>query len=272
MVSVQPLLPLMPKSEIDYKAPGASGLGSIIRALIDGGFVRQVPSVESYPVVAGTFEGRDTCINGHNPVPTDPPELLAFVLRNQDTTCVIMPLTLILQPVPNSNRLSGTSKGPGRLDTASPIYEATVTPNDYLVLRCAGSLGTSGTFSYIEREGRAYLLSWNYLYSGIASGKRTEVKTYAYSFLPELRAEQGYVSAGQFQVGEISELRLTLETRATANFAWRVLLDPLGKTLLGVLRPTGVGTAEFAKKPDGTWVLAAPLQLPPPAQIGFNGD
>lgn len=272
IISIRPLLPLMAESEIDYKASDPTAAGSLLLPLITNGFVKQESHIQSYPVITGTFEGNDTCVNRN--VPAEPSQRLDFILANQNQSCFRMPLTLKLEPVPNSNRLAGTSNRSKENWTASPISEAILTPDNTMTLRCDGSQGTNGTFSYIERQGVAYLIGrGDYLYVGPASGKRTEVRRYSYSFVPELHTESGYAPGGQVQVGEISNLRLTTETSATANFGWRVALSPLAKILIGDVQPAGSGVVEFGKKPDGTWVLIAPPQLPSPsAAVAMGGD
>lgn len=261
MTSVAPMLPNMSESTKDYT--GASEPDTqdfLIKRLIDGGFVKQEVKVDSYPVISGSWSGKSACAPPHDA--RDRVKFLDFILANQSTGCFAPPLNLQLQSVANSNRVVGTSNRTSEAYYASTI-EGTITPEGKLTFgRIDGPQGSKGPFTYIERGERAYLVGiWDFLFSGVASGRRTDVKTYVYAFRPDLGGSGGNVPAGKFVVGAVSNLLLTVETRATANFAWRVSLDALGQLLLGSAAPSGVGTAEFAKKPDGTWVLVPPLRF-----------
>jgi hypothetical protein len=102
------------------------------------------------------------------------------------------------------------------------------------------------------------------------------MKWYTYSLTPEgyKQIEQTRNSmelrAGKFKIGEVTNLRLVTDTVAVANFAWEASLNDLGKTLFQYAQdelrsrnlptndvPKGVGEAQFAKKPDGSWIISS---------------
>jgi|GEM_PF-2708270 len=237
----------------------------LLRRLIGDGLVKSAVKVNSYPVISGTWAGINTCVRSSDS--SDPAKHLDYVLANQNATCFKFPLTLQLQPVSNSNRVSGTSNRGTEAWAARPL-EASVTPDNRLIFhRLDGPQGAEGPFTYIERGERAYLVGRSdYLYSGTASRKRAEVKTYTYAFRPDLGQSNGRVPAGKYEIGAVSNLLLTIDTRAEATFAWSVSLNPAGKAMMeaqggGVRGLAGTGRAEFAKKPDGTWVLVPPLRF-----------
>jgi len=86
------------------------------------------------------------------------------------------------------------------------------------------------------------------------------MKTYRYSFVPTLVGNT--IAAGRFEAGavkEVSNLRLTSDVQAGANFIFRPTLDALGRIL--EVETDRVGVAKFVKRSDGSWALAPPLDL-----------
>ena len=127
-------------------------------------------------------------------------------------------------------------------------------------------------FLYEEEGATAYLRQKGvkdpWVITGPASGQRVELKWYEYAFSSEVRKVQVstsrdtlYLAGGRFEIGEVSNLQLVIGERAVANFAWQASLDKLGHIMLGEAKPNGNGTAEFAKKPDGSWVLVRPVRF-----------
>lgn len=269
LVSFAAIAPLFSQSTTDYRAGASdSGPAFIMKRLIDGGIVRQDVRVESYPVISGSWTGGDTCVTRNNW--NDPSERLDFILKNRNTSCFSVPLTMQLQTVANSNRITGTSNRTSIAAYADAVT-GTVTPKGEVTFdRLDGPTSAKGSWTYIERGQRAYLVNmWDYLFSGTASGRTTEVKTFNYAIIPNAEGSSGLLDSpstgkaevGMFEVGAVSNLLLTTETRASANFAWQVTLDKLGHILLGDVTPSGIGRADFAKKPDGTWVLVPPIRF-----------
>jgi hypothetical protein len=106
-------------------------------------------------------------------------------------------------------------------------------------------------------------VSWGdgLLYTAVVSGRKIAVTRYQYAFSPELQSASaqrpGYFAVGRFQVGAVSGLQLITETRASAQFVWTASVNKLGEIMGAQSQSNGAGTAEFAKKPDGTWFLSA---------------
>ena len=143
----------------------------------------------------------------------------------------------------------------------------TIAPDGSVVFyhTCFSEGGVQDRYQYSESGKSAILQSvtpnaWiPWMLAGTASGN-VETKYYEYSFSPDVqitRSNQGLrVLAGRYEIGEVTNLRLVTETEASANFAWHAQLNQLGGILLeGAGIPTGTGAAEFAKKPDGSWVI-----------------
>jgi len=280
MVSTAAVLPLMSQSTTDYTAFGGENADApifLLMRLIGEGFVKKEVRVDSYPVISGAWAGENTCVDQVPGEPNEPAARIDWMLKNQNTRCEGRQTKMQLQMVPNSNRLTGTT-----LHRFAPRVEGTITTDDKVKLNgeiyMGGGFVTDGSWTYIERGQSAYLVSNrdysrqegsvnpNYLDSGTASGKRIEVKMYKYAFIPALGESPRQVPAGRFEVGAVSNLLLSIETRAAANFTWRVLLDGLGQVMLEKPSevntvPDGIGTADFAKKPDATWVLVTPLRF-----------
>jgi hypothetical protein len=237
----------------------------LLRRLIDEGLVNRTVGVSSYPVISGAWKGVNTCAKGGDA--TNSTAYLDYLLANQNESCFKWPLTLQLNPIPDTNRVTGTSNRSPEAWTATPL-EATVSPDNKITFqRIDGPQGSTGHFTYIERGDRAFLVGiWDFLYTGTASRKRFDVKMYSYSFRPDVGETSGQAPAGTYELGTVSNLLLTIETRAVANFTWSVALNALGKVVLEgnstpTRGPSGTGSADFAKKPDGTWVLVPPLRF-----------
>lgn len=230
-----------------------------LNRLIKANLVRQSLSVLSYPRISGTWA---------NPTENKPGYLYAT-------------MTMQLQMDENTNVVTGSCvyNWGGNDSPRREKVTGTVSPDGSVAFTdvCWSQGGTQYQYQYSENGTTAYLQSTNnvngyYPYwklTGTASGK-VEVKWYVYTFTPEVKiASSGqrvlveggrylggrYVEGGRYLVGDVSNLRLVTETMASANFAWQAQLNLLGNILLDGARPSGTGTAVFAKKPDGTWVL-----------------
>lgn len=265
LVAASPLLASMANADVDFKVqqPPNDAYGVAMKRLLDQGFVSQQVHIESYPQISGSWNGEGTCVHGGG---GSPARVLDYVLANQNSGCFTNKLTLELQPVADSDRVTGTWKW----SILNGIVEGTLTTNDEIRIKFSterisdfdGPQSADGRFLWIEKGERAYLVSpsGSFLYVGNATKRRTEVKRYSYTFA-NLRPAGDVIPVGKVQVQDVSQLLLTTETRATASFTWKAVLDKFGGAVLGnVTPPSGVSTAEFAKKPDGKWVLvAAPI-------------
>lgn len=257
MISTTKLLAAMSQSTVDYRVTEAtSGAAFHLKQLLDGGFVTQEIRVESYPVIPSSWRGKKHFANGDD-WSKPPEERLDYILRNRKDASFADPFTLELQV--RGNKVFGSSQA----DAMQPRpLEGSITPEGKITFSSDTWLRGASPWTYIERGPNAYLVGRaEYLITGNASGRKTEVRTYNYAFGPKVTQTPHEVSGGRYDVGAVSNLLLTVETRATATFAWRASLNALGRILLGDVVPSGTGTAEFAKKPDGTWVLVPPIRF-----------
>lgn len=253
---VNNFLPAMARSTNADRGPATVTLTRLVEAKL----VARKVDVVTYPKISGTWVSQRQ-------------SALAGGMAPQS-------LNMVLQTVGETNGISGycvyrwgTSPPWAGGDTGQ--VRGTITPDGSVELTsaCYSEGGAQSRYQYSENGTSATLRSLNggepgkmespWILSGTVSGK-VEVKWYEYSFAPEvqiIRDNQGvHVASGRYEVGEVANLRLATETQAVANFAWQGQLNQLGSILLdGTLapgaKPSGNGTAEFAKKPDGTWML-----------------
>lgn len=221
--------------------------------LLKANLVKQSVSVLTYPRILGTWANLTENKPGHMYDATMTMQLHMDENSNVVTgSCEYKQVTQLLR---NDDGIRGKVTG-----TVSPDGSVAFTEV------CWSLGGEQRQYQYSEDGTTAYLQSTDnangyYPYwklTGTASGK-TQVKWYEYTFTPEVRTtpidQHVNIEGGRYLVGDVSNLRLVTETMASANFAWQVQLNLLGNILFDGARPSGTGTAVFAKKPDGTWVL-----------------
>lgn len=174
-----------------------------------------------------------------------------------------------LQLVPNTNNIKGVRYQQGQNETRQRQSEVTGTVEASGLVQ----LGRS-RFQYKEEGTTAWLMdkdAFNVVnYKGAVSGPPVEVTWYTYSFTPELQSqivktndapfgigthEVQNGKGGTYEIGELTELQLVLETSAVASFSWTASLNRFGRAFYGTDKPSGKGRVGFAKKPDGTWFV-----------------
>jgi hypothetical protein len=243
MGSPDSIAPLMSRSMNDYKTmSGVEGSPAyMLGYLIKENLVTQRVIVEDYPNVSGTWIGEEG--NQH--------------------------YKLELHQAAGSIAITGTCEQNGAWHTT---LTGTVLPSWVVQLEppfrqsCLGVFGMLGyrykvrvTRGQPQSEATASLEHGSVVLRGVPSGTVT-VTTYEYAFSPEVKVLPEGTEFGRYQVGEVTGLLLDGETRAHATFSWQVALNKLGAVILN--RPVvGRGNAVFAKKPDGTWVLAEPIRF-----------
>lgn len=227
----------------DYKSSSAGNeQEAIVKRLLDKGFIIQTAETVSYPKIAGTF-----------------------ISQKQYTGSWTV---YDLEMRPNSNVLIGhsyrSSSPEGLPKPTSPWWvEGSVEPDGTLKLNTSG---TREEAAYVEEGPAAYIDfrggSLYGRYKGTATRKRVDVKGYTYSWSPDFlqkgltrTGKSIYVIGGDFEIGNVSSLRLVTDTVATAEFAWKASLNEVGQIFFPVHSPSGTGAVSFAKKPDGTWFL-----------------
>lgn len=225
----------------DYKNSNAENdQEATVKRLLDKGFVLQAVETASYPKISGTFTSQNNYM-GYWTV-------------------------YDLEVLPNSNTLTGDSYRILSLDTpkgASPWWvKGSVEPDGKLKLNTSGSYEEA---AYVEEGSAAYIdfrggSSYG-RYKGSATRKKVDVNWYTYSWSPDLQkrltraGDRVYVIGGDFEVGDVTNLRLVTDTEATAKFSWGASLDDVGKLFTPNQPPRGVADVDFGKKPDGTWFV-----------------
>jgi len=227
----------------DYKSsPAGNEQEAIVKRLLDKAFVIQTTETVSYPKSSGTFISQNQYVG-------------YWTIYD-------------LEMRPNSNVLTGDSYRTGSLEglakPASPWWvEGSVEPDGSLRLNTSGSHEEA---AYVEEGPAAYIdfrggSSYG-RYKGSATRKRVDVKVYTYSWSPDVlqkrltrTGDAIYVIGGDFEVGNVSRLRLVTDTVASAEFAWKASLNDVGQIFFPIRPPDGTGEALFGKKPDGTWFV-----------------
>lgn len=244
-ISLDQVLPLlvMNHSRDDYRTGQAGVYGPLLKRFLEQGFLTQTASTTTYPEISGTFAGTSA----------------AFGYK----------YLWILDSVPGTNELRGQCRGPASIDAA----QGTVEPDGKVTLYCAGIPQPA---QYVEDGPNAYLkfvkgsipISQAGTFRGHATGKKVTVTWYAYALTPKFKAlmkHLGYVSyvvAGKYEVGKVTNLRLDTDTLASANFAYTVSLNSVGKLFYPSGGIGGEGMVTFGKKPDQTWAINAVTGIP----------
>jgi hypothetical protein len=276
-INVAPLVPLFAQTRIDYKTVDDKfGLGKDMRLFLERGLIEQHTETLSYPNISGIFTGE---IHFAGAMRYEPENIIynQYNLQmNADSNSFSGTLTISHQ----EGRSADGTIAPGPIEvTGVNKVTGTVQPDGSVSIE-GGNLGANG--KYTEQGTVASLTLPGPYYQGAewhlvgkATG-RTEMKWYTYSLTPEgyKQIEQTRNSmelrAGKFKIGEVTNLRLVTDTVAVANFAWEASLNDLGKTLFQYAQdelrsrnlptndvPKGVGEAQFAKKPDGSWIISS---------------
>jgi hypothetical protein len=258
IMSLSEVTQLMNRTPTDY-TQATSGLGMILRQLLERKFVQQQSDVATFPRVSGRFTMAAT--NVHD-----------WERRGEFS----------LEPVPGSNYLSGNfdltmeglhSSGDVR-GTVSPDGKIIISPRRY---------NWTIELQYVEEGASGYLIlvSTNPLARGIssrftgpASHQTFDLRFYTYSFSSELQKQITQVIPGQngldwgnpvrnpvliggkIIIGDVSRLQLgDVPTIATASFTWTARLNEIGRILAQSETQSGTGWGTFRQKPDGSWLV-----------------
>jgi hypothetical protein len=231
---------LLARTLKDYKSANAGNdQEATVKRLLEKGFVLQAVETVNYPRISGTFSVR-------------------FVnMLNRWETRVFQ-----LEMIPNSNLLTGTYTG------GAGVYKVTgsVQPDGKVEMRFLDASTFSGytQSNGVYREvGPAASLDFrdSHNLEGKATGQKVEVRWYTYSWSPDFQKQllhegnETYVIGGGLEVGNVSDLRLVLETEATAKFNWKASLNSVGELFFPSGPPSGAGEVAFGKRPDGTWFV-----------------
>lgn len=230
----------MGHTNVDYASTSLPGDPSVLKALIQANLIGQQAQTISYPMISGQFVAGD--------------------------------YTLDIQTLPNSNTLVAQQRHTANnsyLPSASTLSGIVETNGTVQWSSYPGFPEMGGPETYVEDGQTAYLRTgqwagWNGIpYVGKATGQKSVVTWYDYFFTPQMTAQmaqtdQGVagVRGGVYEVSDVSDLRLTVETQAIASFSWRASLNDLGRLFLRNQVPAGTGHVAFNKKPDGTWMVS----------------
>jgi hypothetical protein len=260
MVSVADLVGLMRRSPNDYRsANNNSTAAAKLRRLIEGGFVKQTVEAQTYPDISGTWIYERT--------------------ESLGTASDTWNFTITLAAVPSSDRVLGNcsirrlnkSVGGTSDERWSHQVNGSVREDGLVQLSGGRCFGDQQPVSYHYKEdakaARLQPINPTYrTYTGTATGRTLRVTWYTYAFGERVAVSTSsqntaQVASGQHRIGEVTNLHLLTETHAAANFAWTVSFNEVGRLLLDSAPQHGTGTAEFVKKPDGTWVLAGRVRF-----------
>lgn len=248
VISLNPAVLLQRGTKIDYNALLPTGPNGILRRMMDHKYLVQTSHVVSYPKISGTFSYIG---------PKD-----RKVIRSAFTT-IDEDYEYSLQSVPGTNQLTGTMR---HIPTN---HKNNVTGT----IGLDNKVQLNGTNRvYIEEGGKAILrASGPGCYQcpivvtdfvGRATGEKITMTLYDYSFSPEfMKLVTGSrplsVVSGSYELGDVTNLLLSTETRAEASFTYKSIPNDVARILLdeGAVTQTRSGVVRFAKKPDGTWVV-----------------
>lgn len=253
--------------------------------LISGGWIVQQSTTTAYPKISGTFvdvTSWRTCWAGGG-----------CHLNTKERQWILQPIAGTNRVSGRcADRASySTPESQEEVGWSGSSASGTVQPDGGLVLSCVhfswqplrgryyedaqkgylkfehGTFRSLGSLGSVRKAGgltTTVLKPEEGIFVGAATGQKVTVTWYSYAWSPQFEAQlQGsdnarYLVLGGYGVGDVTNLRLDTDTRASANFSWKVLLNSNGKVLYGV-NPVpgqaGTGTALFAKKPDQTWFL-----------------
>lgn len=251
-LSINQILPFLviAHSIVDYRMGDIVPYGPVLKRLLEEGFISQTIHTTSCPEVSGTF------VRG---CPEADCNLGWF--KQQWT----------LRPIPGTDQLQGEYIFESAIARFAPHSAiATIEADGTFNLSCLdGGCEDTGQGQYYEDGGNGYLRfpqysrQLNVPYIGPATGRKLKATWYTYALTPKFQGfiQYGpagpYVLGGNIQVGQVTNLRLNTDTQASANFAWSVSLNDVGKMVSQGNAPNGTGRAVFGKKPDQSWAIDA---------------
>ena len=127
-------------------------------------------------------------------------------------------------------------------------------------------LGTTGTYNYSQNGDkktltgtRPFLVGPTLILIGTGPIGTITVPLYTYTltskFVPLPLPNQNQIAAGAVHIDSVSNVLLTSDTEAHAEFAWHVDFNDAAKVLTGKPNAGGKGDIFFGKQPNGDWVI-----------------
>lgn len=240
------------ETTVDYNNYKTTGPTGALKRMIDRKYIVQTSHVVSYPKISGTFSYRVPAL------------WMGNILRHEFDIQSVAPTALIGPNLLTITRVDSLEDKSGHVTRAEQSFRNL--PGN------VGAIGSSGTgqvtfdgmvFTYVEEGGKAILRAASGVdYVGGPAMEKITVTLYNYALSPEfLKLIAGSnppsVVIGTYDIGEVTDLALSIETRAEATFAWQSTPNEVARVLLGEDAVPGKGTSrvEFAKKPDGSWFV-----------------
>lgn len=268
-IAIDDLLPylVIVKTSEDYATGKVGPYGPLLARLVRQAFVSQQTYKMTCPEVSGTF-----------------------VRECPEASCNLgwFKEQWILRSVPGTNSLQGEYIFQSAVGSVPHEVSGTIEADGTFNLSCAPfkntgmTCGESGPGRYYEDGGKGYLKFPQYYPSpqnptpfvGSATGRKVTATLYQYSLTPKFKElmksapNNNYVVGGNFEVGEVTNLRLDTDTKATANYALKVDLNSTGSLFYPAGGIHGEGHVVFGKKPDQTWAIDS-VTAATPVPIGY---
>lgn len=241
----------IPTTRTDFSTLASSDRLFVCRKLMEAGFLDKHPQTRYYPLVAGTFAAK---------TPNGTDEFDLHIAPNSKSSCCALMIVGTYTSIGRWGR-NPLSDVTGRVDPTGKV-ELDIHPASGLIIFPSSQTGT-----YIENGDKAYLkMNANGLeeYVGKATKQKFELQWYTYAWNPAFYStfsseqENAEVPIGQYQVEEVSDLKLVSDTEASCAYTFTVRPNRFGAVVWSLV-PTRLrtrsGEAEFAKRPDGKWFL-----------------
>lgn len=231
-----------------YSNPGAP-----VQRLVKAGYITQAKETRTIPDISGDYSATLKTSDG----------------QKESEYRVTIATT------PGSDQVSGdflftkwhlgsffSWRGPitGSVDPSGAVhldYGQTISNLDTPVTYISGSVDNSKTLqgSAPFSDGRPSMV----LTAGRPPGKLA-VTRYKYEFASNVKMlsapHETEIAAGSITVDRVTNLLLSTDTVAQANFGWHVDLDGPARAITGKATQSGSGVVAFGKQPDGNWVVA----------------
>jgi len=244
MIPLSGLMRLMTRTREDYSSGNGTADATVLKELLARGLVVQHVDTVSYPKISGRFAGTFAYGNGEHYTE-------GYDLETGQDSNTLSGDQFYIEPgrgINQRDKIAGTVMPDGGIDLHT-------TTGDYYWQMKHATYTEEGSLATLKFRGQSASLN------GKATGQKVAVKWYQYEFSPETMRQiektsaGSHLAGGEYEVGEVTDLRLVTETAAVARFSWHVSLNSFGQIISSGKEPSGNGGVSFAKKPDGTWFV-----------------
>jgi hypothetical protein len=244
------LRPFVARTRSDLSTAASSNpKQEIFKRMLERGLVQKTVENVNYPYVASFLSS----VTKYNSGTQDTQEITLQMAPNSNSVSGLYKTTRVdsMQHVTLSSKLLGAIEPDGKISLAPQ----------------GGALLTGIVGSYREEGDKAFLRTLPNgrgefdEFVGAARNQKIGLNWYTFSWSPEFKSQMidegrnSYFVGGLYQAGEVSKLRLLIDTEAEASVLYSVTLNENGKLFYQTAAPTGTARVTFAKKPDGTWIV-----------------